>query len=142
MKKILASVILLCGIIVLSQPANAQEEKKENKENKENQRPNLTPEERASKRVLLFKEKLGLDEKQTAAMKSLLMEREKSSDKLREQLKKEREDFEAQTKKILTADQFLKLKDLQDDRKDRRQEMKKGTPTPTPPPAPAPDEKK
>jgi Spy/CpxP family protein refolding chaperone len=134
MKKILASLILLCGIIVLSQPANAQEEPKGQQDN---QRPKLSPEERAGKRAAMFKEKLGLDDKQTASMKALLLEREKSSDKLREQLKKERDDFEAQTKKILTADQFQKLKDLQDDRKDRRQDMRKGTP----PPPPAPEEK-
>lgn len=135
MKKILASLILLCGIIAMSQPANAQEEPKGPQDN---QRPKLSPEERAGKRAAMFKEKLGLDEKQTASMKALLLEREKSSDKLRDQLKKERDDFEAQTKKILTADQFQKLKDLQDDRKERRQDMRKGTP----PPPPAQEENK
>ena len=129
MKKTLASLILLCGIIVLSQPAKAQEEPKGSPDK---QISKLTPDERATKRAAIFKEKLGLDDKQMAAMKSLLLDREKSSDKLRDQLKKERDDFESQTKKILTPDQFEKLKDLQDDRKERRQDLKKGTPPPTP----------
>jgi len=67
----------------------------------ETKRKDLTPEERATKRAAMLKQKLSLNEKQVKELEALFVDQEKEMETIKEQMRKQRESYEKIVKQYL-----------------------------------------
>ena len=111
-KQILA--LSLFFITAIASTASAQEMK----------RKEMTSEERATKRAMMLKEKLNLNDKQVKDLEALFVKQDKEMDAIKEQMRKLRENYEKDLSTIFTPDQMKQFKENQAERKEIRADIK------------------
>ena len=111
-KQILALSLFFITAIVST--ASAQEMK----------RKEMTSEERATKRAMMLKEKLNLNDKQVKDLEALFVKQDKEMDAIKEQMRKLRDNYEKDLSTIFTPDQMKQFKENQAERKEIRADIK------------------
>lgn len=109
MKNILKTLMLIAGIALFT-TASAQDRRPAQRE--------VKPEVRAEKRTALLKDKLLLtdEQKEKVYAATLRMEQQRTTD--RDQVKKNREAFDAEMQSILTPEQMEKYEAMREERKE------------------------
>lgn len=90
----------------------------------ETKRKEVTPEERATKRATMLKQKLNLNDKQVKDLEVLFAKNEREMDAFKEQMRKARENYENDLNNIFTPDQMKQFKEMQLQRKEVKSEIK------------------
>ncbi|MFM7016636.1 MAG: hypothetical protein ACKOX3_09940 [Bacteroidota bacterium] len=107
-------IICLFFLTALANSASAQEAK----------RKDMNPEERATKRALMLKQKLNLNDRQVKDLEALFTKQEKDMDAFKDQMKKARETFEKELGTIFTPEQMKQFKEGQAERKEMKADIK------------------
>lgn len=111
------NLIFLFLLTLSANQLQAQEQKMDKKQT-------LTSEERAIKISLQLKEKLALNEEQTSKVKSIILEREISHDEEMEVKMEQRKKWHDAISQLLTPEQLVIYKKLQEDRKNQYRDQK------------------
>lgn len=111
------NLIFLLLLTLSANQLQAQEQKMDKKQT-------LTSEERAIKISLQLKEKLALNEEQTSKVKSIILEREISHDEEMEVKMEQRKKWHDAISQLLTPEQLVIYKKLQEDRKNQYRDQK------------------
>jgi hypothetical protein len=108
-------LLVLCLFIVTAiTTASAQEMK----------RKEVTPEDRATKRAAMLKQKLNLNDKQVKDLEVLFVNQEKEMESVKEQMRKQRESYEKSLSNIFTPEQMKQFKEMQNERKEIKADIK------------------
>lgn len=108
-------LLVLCLFFITAiTTASAQEAK----------RKEVTPEERATKRAIMLKQKLNLNDKQVKDLEVLFVSQEKEMESVKEQMRKQRESYEKSLSTIFTPEQMKQFKEMQNERKEIKAEIK------------------
>ena len=108
-------LLVLCLFFVTAiTTASAQEAK----------RKEITPEERATKRAAMLKQKLNLNDKQVKELEVLFVDQEKEMEVIKEQMRKQRESYEKSLSNIFTPEQMKQFKEAQNERKEIKADIK------------------
>lgn len=133
-------IILLFMTVITAVNLNAQEPEKPKPAKK-------TPEQRAENMSKRMAKELLLSPEQEVKVKEAILKREIARQEKVNAMKKEVDKIDAEFKKILTSEQYLKFKQKQEEMKTKRMQMREkhpenkmpppaGEDTPPPPPAP------
>jgi hypothetical protein len=108
--------LLICFLLItgIATTASAQEIK----------RKEMTPEDRATKRAIILKEKLSLNDKQVKSLEVLFVNQEKEMESIKEQMRKQRENYEKELSNIFTPEQMKQFKEMQNERKEIKADIK------------------
>ena len=90
----------------------------------EAKRKEITPEERATKRAAMLKQKLNLNDKQVKELEVLFVDQEKEMEVIKEQMRKQRESYEKSLSNIFTPEQMKQFKEAQNERKEIKADIK------------------
>jgi hypothetical protein len=90
----------------------------------EAKRKQITPEERATKRAAMLKQKLSLNDKQVKELEVLFVDQEKEMEVIKEQMRKQRESYEKSLSNIFTPEQMKQFKEAQNERKEIKADIK------------------
>ena len=90
----------------------------------EAKRKEITPEERATKRAAMLKQKLNLNDKQVKELEVLFVDQEKEMEVIKEQMRKQRESYEKSLSNIFTPEQMTQFKEAQNERKEIKADIK------------------
>jgi hypothetical protein len=90
----------------------------------EAKRKEVTPEDRATKRAIMLKQKLNLNDKQVKDLEVLFVNQEKEMESVKEQMRKQRESYEKSLSNIFTPEQMKQFKEMQNERKEIKAEIK------------------
>ncbi|MFN5347493.1 MAG: hypothetical protein ACK44N_08810 [Bacteroidota bacterium] len=90
----------------------------------EMKRKEASPEERATKRAAMLKQKLSLNEKQVKELEVLFVDQEKEMEAIKEQMRKQRESYEKSLSNIFTPEQMKQFKEMQNERKEIKADIK------------------
>jgi hypothetical protein len=90
----------------------------------EAKRKEVTPEDRATKRAIMLKQKLNLNDKQVKDLEVLFVNQEKEMELVKEQMRKQRESYEKSLSNIFTPEQMKQFKEMQNERKEIKAEIK------------------
>ncbi|MFM2156119.1 MAG: hypothetical protein RL516_868 [Bacteroidota bacterium] len=90
----------------------------------ETKRKEVTPEERATKRAIMLKQKLNLNDKQVKDLEVLFVNQEKEMELVKEQMRKQRESYEKSLSNIFTPEQMKQFKEMQNERKEIKADIK------------------
>lgn len=90
----------------------------------EMKRKEVTPEERATKRATMLKQKLNLNDKQVKELEVLFVKQDKEMDAIKEQMRKQREAYEKDLSNIFTPEQMKQFKEMQNERKEIKADIK------------------
>ena len=90
----------------------------------EMKRKEVTPEERATKRAAMLKQKLNLNDKQVKELEVLFVDQEKEMESIKEQMRKQRDSYEKSLSNIFTPDQMKQFKEMQNERKEIKADIK------------------
>ena len=90
----------------------------------EAKRKEITPEERATKRAAMLKQKLSLNDKQVKELEVLFVDQEKEMEVIKEQMRKQRESYEKSLSNIFTPEQMKQFKEAQNERKEIKADIK------------------
>jgi hypothetical protein len=108
-------LLVLCLFFITAiTTASAQEAK----------RKEVTPEDRATKRAIMLKQKLNLNDKQVKDLEVLFVNQEKEMELVKEQMRKQRESYEKSLSNIFTPEQMKQFKEMQNERKEIKAEIK------------------
>jgi hypothetical protein len=108
-------LLVLCLFFITAiTTASAQEAK----------RKEVTPEDRATKRAIMLKQKLNLNDKQVKDLEVLFVSQEKEMESVKEQMRKQRESYEKSLSNIFTPEQMKQFKEMQNERKEIKAEIK------------------
>jgi hypothetical protein len=107
-------LVLCLFFITVITTASAQEAK----------RKEVTPEDRATKRAIMLKQKLNLNDKQVKDLEVLFVSQEKEMESVKEQMRKQRESYEKSLSNIFTPEQMKQFKEMQNERKEIKAEIK------------------
>jgi hypothetical protein len=108
-------LLVLCLFFITAiTTASAQEAK----------RKEATPEDRATKRAIMLKQKLNLNDKQVKDLEVLFVNQEKEMELVKEQMRKQRESYEKSLSNIFTPEQMKQFKEMQNERKEIKAEIK------------------
>ena len=108
-------LLVLCLFFITAiTTASAQEAK----------RKEVTPEDRATKRAIMLKQKLNLNDKQVKDLEVLFVNQEKEMELVKEQMRKQRESYEKSLSNIFTPEQMKQFKEMQNERKEIKSEIK------------------
>ena len=116
-------LLVLCLFVVTAiTTASAQEMK----------RKEVTSEERATKRATMLKQKLNLNDKQVKELEVLFVKQDKEMDAIKEQMRKQRESYEKDLSNIFTPEQMKQFKEMQNERKEMKADIKEQKKDPVP----------
>ena len=90
----------------------------------EAKRKEVTPEDRATKRAIMLKQKLNLNDTQVKDLEVLFVNQEKEMELVKEQMRKQRESYEKSLSNIFTPEQMKQFKEMQNERKEIKAEIK------------------
>jgi hypothetical protein len=90
----------------------------------ETKRKEVTPEERATKRAAMLKQKLNLNDKQVKELEVLFVDQEKEMESIKELMRKQRESYEKSLSNIFTPEQMKQFKEAQNERKAIKADIK------------------
>lgn len=90
----------------------------------ETKRKEITPEERATKRAAMLKQKLNLNDKQVKELEVLFVDQEKEMESIKEMMRKQRESYEKSLSNIFTPEQMKQFKEAQNERKEIKADIK------------------
>lgn len=90
----------------------------------EMKRKEVTSEERATKRATMLKQKLNLNDKQVKELEVLFVKQDKEMDAIKEQMRKQRETYEKDLSNIFTPEQMKQFKEMQNERKEIKADIK------------------
>jgi hypothetical protein len=90
----------------------------------ETKRKEITPEERATKRAAMLKQKLNLNDKQVKELEVLFVDQEKEMESIKDLMRKQRESYEKSLSNIFTPEQMKQFKEAQNDRKEIKADIK------------------
>lgn len=90
----------------------------------EAKRKEITPEERATKRAAMLKQKLNLNDKQVKELEVLFVDQEKEMESIKELMRKQRESYEKSLSNIFTPEQMKQFKEAQNERKEIKADIK------------------
>jgi hypothetical protein len=108
-------LLVLCLFFITAiTTASAQEAK----------RKEVTPEDRATKRAIMLKQKLNLNDAQVKDLEVLFVNQEKEMELVKEQMRKQRESYEKSLSNIFTPEQMKQFKEMQNERKEIKAEIK------------------
>ena len=108
-------LLVLCLFVVTAiTTASAQEMK----------RKEVTSEERATKRATMLKQKLNLNDKQVKELEVLFVKQDKEMETIKEQMRKQRESYEKSLSNIFTPEQMKQFKEMQNERKEIKADIK------------------
>ncbi len=97
----------------------------------EMKRKEVTPEERATKRAAMLKQKLNLNDKQVKELEVLFVDQEKEMESIKEQMRKQRDSYEKSLSNIFTPEQMKQFKEVQNERKEIKADIKEQKKNPT-----------
>ncbi len=108
--------LLICFLLItgFATTVSAQEMK----------RKEMSPEDRATKRAIMLKEKLSLNEKQVKSLEVLFVNQEKEMESIKEQMRKQRDNYEKELSSIFNPEQMKQFKEMQNDRKEIKADIK------------------
>lgn len=90
----------------------------------EMKRKEVTPEERATKRATMLKQKLNLNDKQVKELEVLFVNQEKEMETIKEEMRKQRDSYEKSLSNIFTPEQMKQFKEMQNERKEMKADIK------------------
>lgn len=90
----------------------------------EMKRKEVTPEERATKRATMLKQKLNLNDKQVKELEVLFVNQEKEMETIKEEMRKQRDSYEKSLSNIFTPEQMKQFKEMQNERKEIKADIK------------------
>jgi hypothetical protein len=90
----------------------------------ETKRKEITPEERATKRAAMLKQKLNLNDKQVKELEVLFVDQEKEMESIKDLMRKQRESYEKSLSNIFTPEQMKQFKEAQNERKEIKADIK------------------
>ena len=108
--------LLICFLLItgITTTVSAQEMK----------RKEMSPEDRATKRAIMLKEKLSLNEKQVKSLEVLFVNQEKEMESIKEQMRKQRDNYEKELSSIFNPEQMKQFKEMQNERKEIKADIK------------------
>jgi hypothetical protein len=108
--------LLICFLLItgFATTVSAQEMK----------RKEMSPEDRATKRAIMLKEKLSLNEKQVKSLEVLFVNQEKEMESIKEQMRKQRDNYEKELSSIFNPEQMKQFKEMQNERKEIKADIK------------------